>query len=190
MQIPHLDENVKAWIETVSRLAAIIAGLFAIHKGRREVQQNRDQRAQELRWRQAQSGKELNDEMLDDPPARAAMDMLDYSFKSYTDKRGNPLEITTAEWTHGLRTTQLNLSAKDEYVRQCFDNLLYYMGILEHHISRGLVLFDDVAYPIEYYVERMVPQAPTLMRYIQTYKFHRSAAFLNRFPEWTAAPRS
>jgi hypothetical protein len=184
MSIAPLDHNLKDWIEAFSWLAAISGGLVAVFKGSYELRQNRLQRAQELRWRQAQAGKQLNDEMLADRAAKNAMDMLDWDGNSYQTGTGQIVPVSKEDWVRALRVTHTEFNDKEKFVRDCFDNLLYFMGVLEHHISRGLVLFEDVAYPIEYYADLMARDPSVLAAYIETYGFSRSEDFLTRFPRW------
>jgi hypothetical protein len=48
------------------------------------------------------------------------------------------------------------------HIRDCFDSLFYNMAMLEHYVSINLILEEDVAYPIEYYVPSAV--SPSLER--------------------------
>jgi hypothetical protein len=187
MQIPPINQNFKNWAETLSWLAATVGGLVAVFKALYEVQQSRLQRAHELRWRQAQAGKQLNDEMLSDQPAKSALEMLDWDGREFEIAPAGTGPIRKSEWRSALRTSNTDFSGKEMFVRDCFDNLLYFMGIMEHHIRRGLVVFEDVAYPLEYYIGIMNLDRGIFVRYMEAYGFARSVSFLERFPKWSEA---
>jgi hypothetical protein len=187
MTIPPLDPNVKDWIQAASWVAAVAAGLFGIVKIVIELKHSREQRAQELRWRKAQAAKSLNDEMLSDEASLAAMTMLDWDGREFEVKPDVKAKITTEEMLAALRTDNTTFSDPEAFVRDAFDNLFYYMGILEHSISRGLVDFLDLEYPIEYYVKLLAKNRPVFENYLASYGFNRGLAFLTRFEAWQSA---
>ena len=57
---------------------AIIGGLIAAFRAIVEMQQNRQQRVKELRWRQANLAKDVLDEMFSHPYSENAVFMLDW----------------------------------------------------------------------------------------------------------------
>ena len=81
--LPSLDATTKDWLQAVSWMAAAVGVILTVIKFWSELRLARDQRDQELRWRQAHAGKELNDEMLDDSLAWPALQMLDYSGREF-----------------------------------------------------------------------------------------------------------
>jgi len=80
-------------------------------------------------------------------------------------------------------------NAKDEkstYIRDCFDTLLYFMAMFDHYISSTLVLSEDVAYPMEYYVPLMAKFRTEVTAYLERYNLWRTKEFLARYPAWTS----
>ena len=187
MTLPALTQTALEWIQAASWVAAVATALFGIIKIVIELRQAREQRAQELRWRKAQAAKTLNDQMLADHAALAAMIMLDWDGREFEIKPGVKAAISTEEMLHSLRTVNTTFSDTEAFVRDSFDLLLYYLGMFEHYISRRLVDYEDLVHPIEYYVGLMAANRPVFEKYFERYGFTRAAAFLGRFGSWQAA---
>jgi hypothetical protein len=81
--LPEISQNVKDWVQVIAWLAAGIGAAVALIKYATDSKAARVQRDRDLRWKQADAGKQLNDEMLTDVEACAAMDMLDYSGREF-----------------------------------------------------------------------------------------------------------
>jgi hypothetical protein len=145
------------------------------------------QRKDDLRWRQAQAGKSLNDEMQTDPKAWPAMQMLDSSERRYILPSVERVSISKQDVRAAL---DVNTTAGDEksvYIRDCFDSLFYFMAMMEHYISSTLILYEDVAFPMEYYVPLLANFRREVAAYLDKYKLTRTVEFLKRFPAWTGA---
>lgn len=182
--LPPLDTNIKDWTQAASWLVAVIGGLIAVLKILYELRENRSQRAEELRWKKAQAAKTLSDEMFEHVATNAALVMLDWDGREFEIKPAVRAEIRTREFLTALRTTSTNFSDTEIFVRDAFDGLFYHMGVLEHYISRGLIEFEDVKHPLDYYVVKIAAQKRVFVKYLQVYRFERSARFLQRFDEW------
>jgi hypothetical protein len=187
MGIPALDPNVRDWIQATSWVVAVAAGIFGIGKIVVELRAAREQRAQELRWRKAQAAKVLNDELLSDDDAQAALTMLDWDGREFELKPGVVDTITEPEMLASLRTVSTRFSDKEAFVRDAFDGLFYYLGVLEHNVRGCLVDFSDLEYPAEYYVKLLAKHRTVFETYLSTYGFSRASTFLDRFPAWYGA---
>lgn len=168
----------------ISLLAAAIGVVIAFLKFRNEISSNREQRERDLRWRQADAGKKLNDEMLTDPEAWAAMQMLDYSGREFELPSKEKAVITDADWLRILNPATDVKGEKDVFIRDCFDSLFYYMATLEHYIGSGLIRSDDVAYPLSYYVPLMSTHRTIIDAYLERYRLNGARNFLGRFSDW------
>lgn len=193
-------DSLRAWLLTGTSLSAVIGGGWAIFKFRDERRKDRQQRIDdrrkdrqqrvdelaqrktELRWRQAQAAKALVDEMLDDPQARAAYQMLDSWSREFEIIAGRR-EVTTAErWLAALRTTPDTADALLEmFVRESFDSLFYYMAMLEHYVERQFVLFEDVLFPLDCNIGIMMEDREVYDVYLRQYGLDGTRCFLNRF---------
>ena len=188
--IPVMDPNMKDWLQAVAWGATAGGVIVAIWKLRSDVRASRLQRDRDLRWRQAEAGKKLNDEMMADTQSWSAMQMLDFSGRTFLlPSQTDPNKTVSFAITHDDLTTVLNSSAnitaqKDVFIRDCFDKLFYYLATLDHYISSTLILYKDVAFPIEYYVPLLANFKPAVGSYLDKYKLVRAQAFLSRFPAW------
>ena len=176
MNVPSLD--------SIAKLVAVLAGFAGIIKILYEMQQGRELRARELRWKQAQAAKELNDKMLADKEVVAALLMLDWNGREFEVKPGQREAIASEDMVGALRTTRLDFTDKEAYIRDCFDMLFYYLGLFEHYIRRGLVDPLDLEHPIEYYVRILGSKRAAFEPYLAEYGFDRAKSFLERFPSW------
>ncbi len=61
-----ISNGVKGRLQAIAWLAAAAGAIVAAFKFWSELHLGRDQLARELRWKQAEAGKALDDEMLDD----------------------------------------------------------------------------------------------------------------------------
>ena len=71
---PQTMTAVKDWVQVL----AVPAALFGLIRGIYEIGATRKQRADELRWKQAQAAKELLDETHNHELAKQAIHMLDW----------------------------------------------------------------------------------------------------------------
>jgi hypothetical protein len=186
--IPAIDTNLKDWIQAISWAAAGAGVIVAFLKYWSEVRAGREQRAADLRWRQAEAGKSLNDEMLTDPKAWAAMQMLDYSGRTFDLPSGEQVPITHNDVADALGPKTENLTEKQVFIRDSFDSLFYYMAMLEHYIASTLIRSEDVAYPLDYYVPLLAQFKAQVSSYLSRYKLTRTGVFLSRYDAWRKTP--
>ena len=78
-----MDPLWKDAVQMFFWLVASIGGVVAAFRGLHQMRQNRDQRAEELRWQRARESKLLVDEMEKSSGANAAMRMLDWTGREY-----------------------------------------------------------------------------------------------------------
>ena len=76
---------------------------------------------------------------------------------------------------------------KDQYIVDCFDGLFYYMSTLEHYINSSLVIYEDVAFPLDYYMPLLAEFASVIDPYLDKYEQGQARRFLDRYPAWTEA---
>ena len=88
--LPQFDDNLGKWIQAASWGATLVgiiltmAGLLlTVSKFRSDLKMARDQRDRDLRWKQAEAGKQLNDELLADAEVKAALHMVDFPGREF-----------------------------------------------------------------------------------------------------------
>src|ERR1044072_9209911 len=185
--LPEISKNTQAWLQAVGWVAAAGGAIVAAFKFWSELRLGREQRAQEFRWKQAQADKALNDEMLDDPLAWPAMQMLDYGGTSFELPSKSTVVIDWLDLQFALDPMNKAVEEKHLYIRRCFDSLFYYMATMEHYTASTLVLPDDIAFPLEYYVPLLANLRSVIDRYIDWYHLDRVRLFLNRYETWQVA---
>ena len=188
--LPILAENTKNWLQAVAWFAAALAAMVGLVKFWTELRASRQQRDRDLRWRQAEVGKKLNDEMQTDEHAWPAMQMLDNPGRMFTLPSGVRVAIGHEDVRRALLCQPAGDAVDDEkfaYIRDCFDAFFYYLAILDHYIKRTLVLEEDVAYPTEYYVPLLAKMHGEALCYLQRYRLNRALSFLNRYSDWRDA---
>jgi hypothetical protein len=69
-------------------------------------------------------------------------------------------------------------------VRDCFDELSDSLVHLEHYVTSGLLIFEDVHFIFDYYVEKMNGHRNVFEEYMRAYRFERALRFIERYPSW------
>lgn len=191
MIIPPIDSAWKDWIQTLSWVGAVIGIVIAAFKYVSEQKQNREQRKRELnqseieqRWRQAEAAKKLLDEMLSDSKAVAAMKMLDWNDVEYEIKPNVHEKISEQDYLKALRVFNLHFKDKEEYIRDCFDSLFYFMAMIEHYIHSKLVRLEDVAFPLDYYLRIINRNRKVFDTFLTHYKLNRAIRFMIRLDKY------
>lgn len=180
-------------------LVAVAGVAVTVTKLRADFKQARDQRERDIearkrealrlesdaRWRQAQAAKELNDEMLDDPFAWQALQMLDYPSE---EAEVGPLKfVASADSIRGaLSVGSLDKNdAPGRAIRRCFDSFFYYLAVFQHHIDNQLVVASDLAFPSTYYLKRLGKFKAEVDAYLGKYQIEGAQKFLAASSVWT-----
>jgi hypothetical protein len=180
----NMNQMVKDLLQAAAWIATFGGVVVALVKFLAEIRDTRQQRERDLRWRQAQAGKALNDEMQTDAKAWAALQMLDSPSREYSPKEGKILTVATDDISAALDPAAHVPGETDEFIRDSFDTLFYFMAMFEHYISSGLIRPDDVAYPMEYYVPLLARHYRAVSAYLDKYDLWRARKFLERYPAW------
>lgn len=173
-------------------MVAVIGGLTAAALAILQAIQNRRQRERELRWKQAEWGKRLIDDIFHDTFSNSATLMLDSWHRPYSVPGAGDIKIAWQEDVlPALKVESFNAEdLKSDFVRDCFDMLFYFLDRFEHLIQAGLTTFEDLRMPIEYYVDMMAEDKTVFVAYIRFCKYKNIWQFLDRFPEWANKPPS
>jgi hypothetical protein len=169
-------------IQVLSWMAAIAAGIVAASKALRETRENRDLRREELRWRKAQLAREVLKDIRDNPAIRSAGLMLDWTGREFEILPGIRASITWPEMNHALRTqSNGGFSDKEAFIRDCFDSLFDTLEQVEHYLRTGLIEFEDVSFPLEYYVAQLREREDVIYPFLAEYGYDLGKPFLERF---------
>jgi hypothetical protein len=181
---PPMSDGLKDALQAAAWVAAAVGLALTAFKFLAESRQAREQRRNELRWRQAQAGKDLNDEMQDNPLAWTAMRILDSDGRAFDLPGGKRVRIRDKHIVRAFDCEHIEIDPVSTYLRDCFDNLFYYMAMIEHYTTSGLIHADDTAYPLEYYIPLLAQFRGPVNGYLEKYRLTRTLRFLDRFPAW------
>lgn len=170
------SDKIDNWVKIISAAFTLVAIFLAIM----EYSESTDQRIKELRFQQAQVGKELLDEAFASKETQDAMRMLDrqdegVKFQVAEEKIE---EIQTSDIIQALKSDE-STSDKDVFIQDRIDSLFFFIGRVQAFIDIGMVNEEDVLYPLEYYVQQMCDYKDDINPYIKTYTSKQTQTFLN-----------
>jgi len=202
LYIPSTRGYMQAWhdhaqsVESMFGVAALlVAALWAFVTNREQRANELAQEIRELEWQRIKAAKDINDEMMLDKEAMAAMNMIDDEFATLELGKAGAREISPAMVLSALQVPEDPAVAKDadlRTIRRCIDSWIYYLILMQHYVHLGLIERNDVGYPSSYYIRRLRAATPiyrALLAYIRHYGLGDQAVkFIEGF-ENAPAPR-
>lgn len=167
-------------LKVVTLFIGAVGGVIAAFKAVTEMQHNLRQKRIEHRWQQTSQAREFLKDIKNDYRASSALQMLDWSGRSYDIGLNETATITFDEVEAGLRTSNLSFTRKESFIRDCFDALYDHFETIEHFIRHNFVTFDDVSTPLEYYVDK-IHSRDCHARFMREYGYELALAFAERF---------
>ncbi len=175
-------------LQTLALVIGAVGGVIAAVRAIVEMRRNREQAAQELRWKQTREAKKILDEMKADSGSTYAMRMLDWSGRSYPISESERVAIKQEDVHEALQNDDLRFTKKQVFIRDCFDSFLDYLEELEYDIGTRLIMFPDVEAQLEYYVRIMARHKTVYAAHMAQWDFTHALAFCERFAVWREAP--
>lgn len=186
-----MNSNIKDWVDILTKLLASIGGLIAAFRAIYEIRANRKQRIEEFRWKQANISKTIIDELLSDEKAQAALTMLDWPGRKFlledSEDKQKLVTVSRKDITKALRTkNDYGFDDKEVYIRDCFDSLFNYFERIQHFIDIKLIDFQDVVFPVDYYVFRIMYDQPYIIFkcYFRKYGYRKTEVFFEQLPAY------
>lgn len=178
-----MDQLTKDRFEATAKVVAILGGIISAIALIVTLRSSTDQRASELRWKQANLAMELVDTMLSDSQAFNALRMIDWYGRTYQISIDKEAVIGIEEVRYSLDVqNNLNLSPSDVFVRESFDRLFYHMGRMERSVRTELIKFDDVRSPLGYYAKILCNEYNAVLTpYMTQLRVDDAQQLLNRF---------
>lgn len=173
-------QEIESIIKTCSLLVGTIGGLIIAFKAVIEMKNTSKQRKIEHRWKQTEQARIFLDEIKNNYKVYSALQMLDWSERNYTLENAVEMNITSEDIKIGLRTKKLQFSEKEAFIRDCFDSLYDNFEMIEHFIKKDLIVFEDIAIPIKYYVEK-INKKQFHSSYMKEYGYLLTLDFIDRF---------
>lgn len=179
-----MSQSFKDWIQVVSWVVLSVGGLVAAFKAIYEVQQNREQRVDELRWRRANVAKETLDELFSNPHSRNATLILDWSERrrEFEIKKGNSQTITYGEVLAVLsKAPKSAFDEKEIFITECFDCFFYLIDHIENSVRIKLISFEDVDAPLRRYAKKIRAHRGTYENFMKSHEYSLAIEFFKRF---------
>jgi hypothetical protein len=180
--------GTKAFWQAAALFVATIGGPITAGLAIGQAVANRAQRKQDLRWKQAELARELSEEVWKTADSHYALEMIDFRGRTFTLPSQKPITIQEPDVLAALRLPDEPNDEQSVFIRDCFDELFYFFERFEHSIRIGLITFEDVRFPWEYYAGVLARYKNTMVDYNRALFYDRALAFLNRFDQWRLVP--
>jgi hypothetical protein len=181
-------------VEALSWGAAAAAGVVGVWKFAQDnatAQRQRDEELHErqeanlaadrdLQWRRAAAAQALLVAMEDDELAAAAMLMLDWDGRTYTDGE-QAWTFWRADVVRALRTRDSRFTRAEVYVRDAFDHLFWYFERIQHQIAIGLITLEHVRFPLAYLTALLNENRDAFRAYLDAYDYTGSLQLMDAF---------
>jgi hypothetical protein len=179
-----MDPFTKDLVQMAAWTVAIIGGLIAAFKALDETRENRKQRLRELRWRKAELARDIIAKLYANRRFRDAFVMVDWSGREFEVSPGHLVEIRWDDLPSALRPWEepISFDEKEVYIRDCFDELFDGLNLLEHYLRTGLLDFQDVEFPMAYYIGKLRERGEAVRTFMDHYGNRLAKAFVERFP--------
>lgn len=175
--------TIESGIELGVKLVAIIGGVIAAFKVIYELKETRKLQSRELRWKQSNSARELLKDLNNSKFAYYATIMIDYSGRNFNIDDNQSFDVNFEDIRRSLRTNLLQFSEKELFIRDCFDNFLFHIEIIEQAIKNQLIEFKDIKFPTEYYNKLLLKNnlREELFQFMNEYTYSNAIDFFKRF---------
>lgn len=137
------------------------------------------EKARENRHKQAAAARDALRELFSSEKAREAMQMLDWSGRSYRDGASGHI-ITFSDLGPALRVIDLKFDQKDRFIRDCFEDLFDKLELIGHFIDIDFLHYSDVAVPLTYYAKKVAGDINSFAPFLDVYGYPKTKALLLR----------
>jgi hypothetical protein len=179
----NLDQ-AERWAKLLGLIIGIPVAIVGLFKAIYEIQQSRKQRAAELRWKQANTTKELLNDIHEHGLAKNAVHMLDWceGQAEYEVSPGHPETISYSDVLASLQRNHMEArDAKEQYVRDCFDWFFFRIDRIEHYIRRDLIDFVDVKAIFKVYAREIAKHKNIYEDFLVFHEYELAKAFFDRY---------
>ena len=180
--------KVQQLIQFVGPTVAVLAALFVIWRGGREVRRLRELRVEELalrarefRHKQAVLGLELGRTVFKDPKACNALRMLDWLAYDYTADDGQRFRIHRSQIQRAMRVENLKFSPEEKFIRHSFEVLYDHLEVFENLVKLEVVNFAELEAGLSYYLRNLQRPGVWHPEFLERYDYEGAAEFLARF---------
>jgi hypothetical protein len=161
-------------ITVVAAIVGVAVTVFGVYNGLKEARRSN-------RLRQAAVAKEILRELFTDPLGHSAMQMLDWDGRTF-QAGAVRLTVSWKELKPALvvHSSTTGFDVKQQFIRDCFENLFDHLLMIEHLISIGNIHYNDVRVPIQYYAAKLAKHRPTFDPFIFKYGYAKAHRLIHR----------
>jgi hypothetical protein len=174
---------LQSWYFAVGIVGGLIAAALALVQSFMNLRQ----RKQEYRWRQALTAKDLVDDMYDDQDAYCGLLMIDGLLRSVELPDGSFAPVGPDEIPGLLNPDTETTDERTLYIHRCVDTMFHHLHRIGHFVGIGLVQFEDIAPPLEYYVRLLAEHRNYYSPYIAAIGYGDLLEVLGSFDAWRDA---
>ncbi|MFJ4347790.1 hypothetical protein [Pseudomonas sp. NPDC089401] len=178
---PFSPTTLKDWVTVISTLVTLALAIWGIWSGLRSARNAIQEKRKEHRQKQLAAARDMMKEIFTDPLARAAMQMMDWSGRTFTHQGQTYVvhwgELKPALAVHGKGTV---FSKKQEFIRDCFEALFDHLLVLEHFLQQDYLHEADIAVPLQYYAECIMAHSDTYNGFLQAYGYTEAYVLIQR----------
>jgi hypothetical protein len=186
--LPYITNDTIAQLEPLAKLAGYAFGLFTAWKAVDEFRASRLERKRKLDWNHTKKAIALFDRLENNPLIKATTIMLDWNDRPFLlPVEGKKVTINLAEVLHALRLHNRGkpkFSAKEVYIRDCFDALFTYLMLVENAIRANFVDAAIMQSLLAYYIGKMANNKKVFQCFMDEYHDPLALAFAERIPKW------
>ncbi len=175
-------------------IGGLIAAMKMIGEWRRANylrKEANDQRREELRWRQAEEGRKVLDDLFlsDKHDGFNALVMTDLAEEKepvpFEDRWMEKIKIEKHDVREKdvLEALKLARSPKAAFIIGCFDDLFFYLDRIGYYLEEKRIELKDVLSPLDYYSEKMA-HWPEYEGYALRIRADRALRLLKKLPGW------
>jgi len=158
-------------------LFGIPAALLAAWKAIKELRNGNEEKVRENRHKQAAAARDALKDLFASEKARAAMQMLDWSGRTYADGKEQHT-VFGSDLARALLTVNLTFDTKERMIRDCFEDFFDRLQLIEHYISIEFLNFHDMAVPVSYYARHIVANMTAFEPFLDGYGYPLAQKFL------------
>lgn len=180
MQVAFVKDLATVLVAVVGVPGGLLAATKAVNemrRGRHENARQTAEKAKENRLKQAIAARDALSQIFNSPKSKAALQMVDWSGRIYSDGK-HELTIAFDELKPALRIDNLSFDIKEQYIRECFDDLFSNLELLQHYVNIELIRLDDIMVPLSYYAERIASNPLTFDGFLVNYGYIRAKKLL------------
>lgn len=172
-------DRLEAYIKYVGFIGALLAAFSGVY----QLWQSNVQSGRELRWKQAETAREMVNKMMADEGWKA-MEMMDWEDEGRDyEINGQKEKVNAAAVYAALEKDES--TDKDRYIIDRLDRTFFLVSQLESAVRSGLVRIEDVKFPLSWYAaKRMCPRKQLFDAYMRENAAPETLQFFQRLDEW------